>query len=191
MELGVRADGLVICSHINPIDPGEYPCGCERPEEEWPHEPIRQDTRELQPPAPKPLTDRSSERHDRIIPIAPQDWRSCFDRFSRSHEGWLATLTVCGPQTCQTEARDLPFAGVVQEPSRKAIWIRLGSLAHFAGKPTAVWLRIGHDGAEKALGIETTNATALLEFRSALPTEMVDGIAPFPTRGPAPIRSIR
>jgi hypothetical protein len=120
-----------------------------------------------------------SREHDRIVRIAPQDWRGCFDQFSRSHEGWLATLTVIGADTgVQTEAREVPLAGVVQEPRMKSISICLGSLTHSVTAPSSVWLRVGPDGAEKALEIEAADATrTILEFRSALPTEMVDGIA--------------
>lgn len=125
---------------------------------------------------------RSSGGHDRIVRIAPQDWEDCFDRFSRSHEGWLATLTTVGAESgMQTEARDLPLGGVVPEPRMKAVSIRLGPLDHFVNHPSSVWLRVGPDGAEKALEIEAADATrTLLEFRSALPTEMVDGIVRLP-----------
>jgi hypothetical protein len=70
---------------------------------------------------------------------------------------------------------------VVLEPRGTGIWIRLASLGHYIGNPSAVWFRIGPDGAEKALGIETEDGTrTVLEFRAALPPEMVDGIAPLP-----------
>ncbi|MET0621300.1 MAG: DUF5335 family protein [Thermoanaerobaculia bacterium] len=112
--------------------------------------------------------------------IAPEDWQGCFERLSRSHRGWLATLAVSNaPWRREVKARNVPFAGVVQEPQKKAIWVRLGPLGHFVDDPSAVWMWIGPDGAEKALGIESADgAYTVLSFRSALPTEMVDGLAP-------------
>ena len=125
---------------------------------------------------------RSSGDHDRIVRIAPQDWHGCFDQFSRSHEGWLTTLAIVGAETgIQIEARDLPLRGVVLEPLAKAVSIRVGPLGHFVRDPSSVWLRIGPDGAEKTLEIEDADGTrTILQFRSALPTEMVDGIARLP-----------
>ena len=159
------------CSHPNPINPAEYR-GHGTASLEEPHGPgIRR------------FTPRGSAvSPDRIIPVAPNDWRRRFDQLSRSHAGWLATLSVSGPEaTGQPEARDIPFGGVVLEPRGTGIWIRLASLGHHISNPSDVWFRIGPDGAEKALGIETADGTrTVVEFRSALPPEMVDGIAPLP-----------
>jgi hypothetical protein len=186
--------GPLICSHLNPIDPAEYPQERVHPEDEPLHPRTGRGVRPLPPTAPKLASESSAARRDRIVPIVPQDWKVCFEEFSRSHEGWLATLTAIDAETgLQVEARDLPLAGVVEEPRNKAISIRLGPLTHFVASPSGVWLRIGPDGGEKALEIGAQNgARTVLEFRSGLPTEMVDGIAPFPAGDPwVPIRSTR
>ncbi|HTO74487.1 MAG TPA: DUF5335 family protein [Thermoanaerobaculia bacterium] len=119
---------------------------------------------------------------DRLLRVPPPDWAECFDRLSRSHEGWLATLTTFDEARGeQIEARGLPLGGVVYEAPTKAVEIRLGPLAHSVTDVSRVWLRVGADGAEKALELASADAThALLEFRSALPTEMVNGLAPAP-----------
>ena len=160
------------CSHPNPIDPAEYP-----------HKDgtsAHAHSSGFQVPCAKESAKPSSDKRDRTERIAPEDWQGCFERLSRSHRGWLATLAVSGaPWRRKVKARNVPFAGVVQEPQQKAIWVRLGPLGHFVDDPSAVWLWIGPDGAEKALGIESADgAFTVLSFRSALPTEMVDGIAP-------------
>lgn len=178
MKSDARVDnrGSLICSHLNPIDPTQY---------QGVHQPTH---------SPNRASESSAPRRDRIVPIVPQDWKTCFEEFSRSHEGWLATLTTIDAETgLQVQARDLPLAGVVEEPRNKAVSIRLGPLTHFVGSPSGVWLRIGPDDAEKALEIGAEDgARAILEFRSSLPTEMVDGIAPFPAGGPpVPVRSTR
>jgi Family of unknown function (DUF5335) len=163
---------FTICSHSNPIDPAQYPGEGESFGEERPH---RTGISEA--------AARGSAGRDRCVRIAPQEWRVCFDRLSRSHRGWLATLAVSEQQrTSRAEARDLPLAGIVLESGRKAVWTGLGNLEHVVGDPSAVWLWIGPDGAEEALEISSSDATrTVLSFRSALPSEMVDRIAPFPT----------
>ena len=168
IDTKVRSD-FSPCSHPNPIDPAEYP---------EPSAHVHSTGFEVA--RAKESARRSSDTRDRTVRIAPEDWQGCFDRLSRSHRGWLATLAVSDePSSRKVKARDVPFAGVVQEPLQKAIWIRLGPLGHFVDDPSAVWLWIGADGAEKALGIESADAAfTVLSFRSALPTEMVDGIAP-------------
>jgi hypothetical protein len=127
-------------------------------------------------------SESSSGNQDRIVRIAPQDWHGCFDQFSRSHEGWLATLAIVGAETgIQIEARDLPLRGVVEEPRMKTVSIGVGPLGHFVSDPSSVWMRIGPDGDEKALEIEASDGSrAILDFRSALPAEMVDGIVRLP-----------
>lgn len=171
----VEVRGFTNYSHLNPIDPAQYPSEGQVPPQE-----LSRHRAEFEDLAT--ATVREPGAHDRIVRIASEDWCDCFDRLSRSHQGWLASLVVSGaPTDGQVEARDLPFAGVAREPGSKAVLIRLGALVHSVGNASAVWLRVGPDGAEKALGIEATDANrTVLEFRSALPTEMVDGIAPFP-----------
>lgn len=169
MKPDARAsDSFISCSHINPIDPAEYP-----------REPLEETPAQAAPwyrPA-----QRASDARDRISTIAREDWRECFEGLSRSHEGWLASLSHRGGEAgTRTQVRDLPLVGIVQDPKLGEVSIRLGPLVHFVRKPSRVWLRIGPDGAEKALGIEAEDGSLLLEFRSALPAEMVDGIAPFP-----------
>jgi|KBSSwiStaDraftv2_1062776.scaffolds.fasta_scaffold371256_2 hypothetical protein len=161
------------CSHLNPIDPAEY--SPEAFEDVLPQGASYQ-------PAHRPL-----EPRDRIVTVAPEDWRECFEGLCRSHEGWLASLSHRGGEAgARTQVRDLPLVGVVQEPKLGTISIRLGPLVHFVREPSRVWLRIGPGGEEKALGIDSNEGSLLLGFRSALPTEMVDGIAPFPDGRPGP-----
>ena len=160
------------CSHPNPIDPAEYPGQSGTS--------AHGHSADFQVSCAQESAKPPSGKRDRTVRIAPVDWQSCFDRLSRSHRGWLATLAVSdAPWKRKVKARNVPFAGVVQEPLQRAIWVRLGPLGHFVDDPSAVWMWIGPDGAEKALGIESADgAYTVLSFRSALPTEMVDGLAP-------------
>ncbi|MGH9905777.1 MAG: DUF5335 family protein [Pyrinomonadaceae bacterium] len=118
--------------------------------------------------------------------ITQEDWPTFFNRFSRQHEGWLATLEVFGAEFgAQRQARELPFEGISltsQQSGAETITVNLGKtsddhLSHTIGVPTRVWLQQTSEGANAALEIESADgAKTLLRFRSALLPEMVDGI---------------
>jgi hypothetical protein len=118
--------------------------------------------------------------------IPRDEWKSFFDTFSRQHEGWLATLEIFSKDLgAQQEAHELPLEGVSlasggDEPD--TISIDLGTppdnhVSHAIVRPTRVWLQQTTAGANAALEIEASDGTqTLLRFRSALPSEMVDGV---------------
>jgi len=122
--------------------------------------------------------------------IPSERWRAFLDGFSRQHEGWLVSLEVFGADIgAQEEAHELPLEGITtelknneqgSEPERIAI--SLGNtpedhLTHSITGPTHIWLEQTQAGANAALEIESADETkTLLRFRSALPSEMVDGV---------------
>ena len=118
--------------------------------------------------------------------IPHQEWKSFFDSFSRQHEGWLATLEVLGSDVgAQEEAHELPLEGVSVASNTnqtETIAISMGTtledhISHTIVKPTHVWLEQTDRGADAALEIESAgHAKTLLRFRSAVPTELVDGV---------------
>jgi hypothetical protein len=118
--------------------------------------------------------------------IPRDDWKSFFDTFSRQHEGWLATLEIFGKDLgAQQEADELPLTGVSLASGGdelETISINLGGapdghVSHAIIGPTRVWLQQTTAGANAALEIEASDGTqTLLRFRSALPSEMVDGV---------------
>lgn len=118
--------------------------------------------------------------------IPRAEWNSFFDVFSRQHEGWLATLEVFAPDVgAQEEAHELPLEGISvasADQSPDSIAISLGKtpddhVTHTITKPEHVWLNQTSGGANAALEIESENETkTLLRFRSAVPSEMVDGV---------------
>jgi len=118
---------------------------------------------------------------NRQIPRA--EWYKFFQEFSRRHEDWLATVRVMNQRIgAQVEARQLPLEGIVADPEATSISIHLGRspekhVEHPVEKPVQVWLELEEDGAERALEIESATGTkTILEFRSALTPEMVDGL---------------
>jgi hypothetical protein len=118
--------------------------------------------------------------------IPRDEWTTFFDRFSRQHEGWLATLEVFAADIgAQQEARDLPLEGISatsRDSAPETIAISLGKtseehVTHTITRPTRIWVEQTSEGANAALEIESADKIkTLLRFRSALPAEMVDGV---------------
>lgn len=116
--------------------------------------------------------------------VKASDWTPFFDAFSRRHQGWLVKLMVLDPKLgAQTEALELPLQGVVADERGRGITIQLGSrpndVEHAVRNPKRVWVELGGDGSEAAVEIESDDGTkAILEFRSSVLPETVDGLAP-------------
>ena len=118
--------------------------------------------------------------------IPRQEWNSFFDRFSRQHEGWLATLEVLGPDIgAQEAAHELPLEGVSvasESENNEAITISMGKtpddhVSHTITQPAHVWLEQTADRVNAALEIESQDRSKiLLRFRSPVPPEFVDGV---------------
>jgi hypothetical protein len=118
--------------------------------------------------------------------IPPSEWSAFFDSFSRQHQGWLVTIEVLAFDIgAQVVARELALQGITAEmkdESEGAISIMAGGgpeahVTHTITAPTQVRLKQSEEGADEALEIESASATiTLVRFRSAMPTEMVDGI---------------
>jgi hypothetical protein len=122
--------------------------------------------------------------------IPRNEWTTFLDRFSRQHEGWLATLEVLDVEIgAQQEAHDLPLEGITATSKAAAkdsgagtIAISLGNnaedhITHTITEPTRVWLEQTPQGANAALEIESADQVkTLLRFRSSLPADMVDGV---------------
>ncbi len=122
--------------------------------------------------------------------IRRDDWVSFFDSFSRQHAGWLVTVEVFGPEIgAQTEARDLPLDGIsadVKGPGRDKIAVALrtrhgGDVTHTITEPLNVRLQETEKHAHQALQTESADGTStIVRFRSAMPTERVDGFVRWP-----------
>ncbi len=125
----------------------------------------------------------------KTVAVRPAAWTSFFDAFSRRHQGWLMKLTVLDPKLgAQTEAVELPLQGIVADTRGKAITIQMGNLPddveHAVRNAKRVWIELGDDDSEAAVEIESTDGTkAILEFRSAVLPEMVNGLAGPPRSG--------
>ncbi|MBI4455319.1 MAG: DUF5335 family protein [Acidobacteria bacterium] len=120
--------------------------------------------------------------------IQRSQWVAFFDSFSRQHLGWLVTLEVFGAEIgAQTEARQLPLKGIIadlENGDNDKIEIMVGKephthLTHAIAAPTHVRLQQTEEGAHQSLDIESASGIiTLLRFRSILPPELVDDVAP-------------
>jgi hypothetical protein len=114
--------------------------------------------------------------------IARDEWESFLEAFSRRHQGWLATVEVLRERLgAQTEAREMPLQGIFAERDGSRITILVGRdaehLAHVIESASRLWVEVAEGGAEAALEVESEDGTkTILEFRSAMTPEMVDGV---------------
>lgn len=116
--------------------------------------------------------------------IPRAQWSKFFREFSNRHEDWLVTVRIVSPILgSQVEVKDLPLEGIVASPTGTGpISIHLGSdperhLEHEIAAPIQVWVEFTEEGAEESLDIESTDGTkTILQFRSAVPPETVDGL---------------
>ena len=119
--------------------------------------------------------------------IPREEWPRFLDEFSRAHAGWLVTVEERAPDGAARElVREVPLSGVSTELYRgqtRGIEIIAGprdaEWTHRIAAPARLRLNLAPEGGEE--GIETESADGLrtiIRFRSAIPAELVDGVAP-------------
>ena len=118
--------------------------------------------------------------------IPHQEWQRFLGEFSRAHAGWLVTIEERSSDGSTRElVREVPLSGVSAElygGQARGIEIIAGprdaEWTHRIDAPTRLRLNETPEGAEE--GIEAESAGGLLtviRFRSAVPPELVDGMA--------------
>lgn len=118
--------------------------------------------------------------------IPRAEWTRFLDRFSRQHEGWIATLEVFASDIgAQEQAHEMLLEGITasfKDSQPETVAISLGNkpedhLTHTINDPSRIWLEETAQGADSALEIESADgAKTLLRFRAALRPEMVDSV---------------
>ena len=118
----------------------------------------------------------------REIPEA--EWRRFLDGFTDAHEGWLVRLDLIGaPIGAQHQIVNLPLIGVTTDaPAFPTVHVHAGrppgALTHSIRRVTRLQLEQTEDGVDQALQIESDDGMkALLQFRSPVRTDTVDGVA--------------
>ncbi len=111
-------------------------------------------------------------------------WTAFFDSFSLQHAGWIVYVEVHGADT-QLTVRERPLVGITVDSTGSeagSLSITLGRTpddhwTHRIVAPARVRLRETQAGAVEALEITSSgDETTLVQFRSAVLPETVDGI---------------
>lgn len=113
------------------------------------------------------------------------EWADYVDAFSRRHDGWLVSVAVEeGSAPRRYVTHDLPLRGVVAEldDDISSMMVFTGDASphatHFVGHATALEVEETGEGADAALTIaDESGARTILEFRSPMRPELVDGMA--------------
>ena len=116
--------------------------------------------------------------------IDRSEWPSFVDGFSRRHDGWLISVAVEeGSQPRRYLTRDAPLRDVTAEAGEDTSTVMISSgdtaqhATHFIQGATSLEVEETSEGAESALTIaDEGGARTILEFRSPMLTELVDGI---------------
>jgi hypothetical protein len=116
--------------------------------------------------------------------IPRNEWVNFFYGFNQRHKGWLVNTEIVGDEDHgHIQARQLPFEGITPELGAGAdeIEVVVGErpdrhLSHTVKSPTHIYLHQTPEGADESLEIQSTSATVVLRFRSAILPEMVDGL---------------
>ena len=117
--------------------------------------------------------------------INRSEWTSFVDAFSRRHDGWLISVAVeDGAASRRYVAHDVPLRGVVAEMDDDISSMMVFSgdttphTTHFVEHATGLEVEETRDGADAALTItDESGARTIVEFRSPMRPELVDGIA--------------
>jgi hypothetical protein len=117
--------------------------------------------------------------------IDRQEWRAFVDAFSRRHDGWLVSVAFePGAGNRHYLARDVPLRGVIAKLNDHS-----GSMMVFTGdtvphathsvkRPISLAVEETAEGAEAELTItDDRGARTIIEFRSPMRPELVDGVA--------------
>ena len=136
-------------------------------------------------PVTLPVAQKADIRRMSRRVINRSEWASFVDAFSRCHDGWLVSLGVEeGASPRSYVARDSPLRGVVAELDEdvSSMMVFTGETTphatHFVPHATALEVEETPEGAEAELTItDESGVRTIVEFRSPMRPELVDGIA--------------
>ena len=117
--------------------------------------------------------------------IDRSEWTNFVDAFSRRHDGWLVSVAVDeGSAARRYVTHDVPLRGVVAELDEdiSSMMVFTGDTiphaTHFVEHATGLEVEETREGADAALTItDESGVRTIVEFRSPMRPELVDGIA--------------
>jgi hypothetical protein len=118
-----------------------------------------------------------------IQEIPPDQWQEFFESYSRRHEGWLVTLEIFNHGNPQRiSARSLSLKSITAEMAATPMIVivtedETTGISQLIRHPTRVVLKQNDVGADVGIEIETGNMLYIMRFRSAVLSELVDGVA--------------
>lgn len=117
--------------------------------------------------------------------IDRRQWQEFVTAFSRRHDGWLVSVALEEEGGARRYlAHDVPLRGVVAERNDDAdsLMVFTGAAphaTHFVERPVSLAVDETAEGAEAELAItDDAGARTILEFRSPMRPELVDGELP-------------
>ena len=117
-----------------------------------------------------------------IQQLPQPEWRSFFERFSREHHGWLATVHGVEHARPVTRVALVAIRSVSLEEDVEGRDVRLtfgSGLSLCALRPTAVRVQKTTEDADSALEIDTSDGGFVrVAFRASARPEELDGVAP-------------
>jgi hypothetical protein len=126
----------------------------------------------------------------RDVPVC--EWRSFFERFSRAHRAWLATVhgVVDGvPVTCVPSTAIDSVTLEQHVPDRPLRLTFANGISLCAPRPRAVRVQEANDGAEWALEVDAGDDVFIrMAFRATALPEQLDGLAPCEVNVGMPVR---
>jgi hypothetical protein len=110
--------------------------------------------------------------------VTKGQWREFLDTFNRVHRGWLMTVSSAGRELMH----DVPLGSIVFDKDEIVIEAAMDRqhTDHVVSNPAALRIERTPEGADQMLEILGSGGELVrVRFRSAVRSELVDGVADF------------
>jgi len=119
------------------------------------------------------------------VAIPPEEWKDFLEAFSARHRRWLVRIEIHDLETEEdvgSEYRPLHSIELdTEDPKNLRINVTVDSdhklIKHILFRPYLLTLKLGADGADESLNIQSLNTSTTIRFRAAVLPDVVDGIA--------------
>jgi hypothetical protein len=129
----------------------------------------------------QPLWTSSGEGGD--TEVAPSEWGSFLENFSRQHQNWLVTIEVATPKGRLVVVAQRRLKGMsLESAAKKRAYIEVSDkpdehITHAVNAPTRLIFKRTQAGAHQGIEIMSADGSiTTIRFRSAAWPEAIDGI---------------